>query len=219
MKVTTVAVVDYGMGNFHSVLRALRYVAPDTNVQICKNARDIDSADRVVLPGQGAARDCMYNLNNSDLSEALLRAAAKKPILGICIGKQILFENSQEGNVECLGLFSGSVRRFDGPQFASNIYKVSNSKKIKIPHIGWNAVNQTQSHFLWSGIPNKTYFYFVHSYYVVPDNSSNIFGTTEYGFLFPSAIASDNIFAVQFHPEKSSRYGLMLYRNFIKWNP
>lgn len=223
---TTIAIVDYGMGNFHSVARALRFAAPDADIRICNRPQDIDVADRIVFPGQGAMADCMRTLNESGLREAVLRAAATKPLLGVCVGEQMLFDLSQEGDTPCLGLFPGTVRRFDGPQFASRITSdtatapaTTPDERLKVPHMGWNTVRQSRAHALWDGIPDNTHFYFVHSYYAAPADPALTVGETDYGLPFACAVARANIFAVQFHPEKSAQYGLRLYRNFVDWKP
>ena len=216
---TTIAIVDYGMGNFHSVARALRFAAPDADIRICNRAADIDAADRVVFPGQGAMPDCMRTLNESGLREAVVRAARAKPLLGVCVGEQMLFDASEEGDTPCLGLFPGKVRRFAGAQFASDGHAQDGAERLKVPHMGWNQVRQTRSHALWAGIPDHTHFYFVHSYYAAPADPALTVGETDYGVTFTCAVAAANIFAVQFHPEKSAAHGLRLYRNFVDWNP
>ncbi|MBO1114685.1 imidazole glycerol phosphate synthase subunit HisH [Bordetella petrii] len=216
---TTIAIVDYGMGNFHSVARALRYAAPDADIRICSRAADIDAADRVVFPGQGAMADCMRTLNESGLREAVVRAARAKPLLGVCVGEQMLFESSEEGDTPCLGVFPGTVRRFAGAQFAGAPGADAGAERLKVPHMGWNQVRQTRSHALWAGIPDHTHFYFVHSYYAAPADPALTIGETDYGVTFTCAVAAANIFAVQFHPEKSAAHGLRLYRNFVDWNP
>lgn len=216
---TTIAIVDYGMGNFHSVARALRFAAPDADIRICNRAADIDAADRVVFPGQGAMPDCMRTLNESGLREAVVRAARAKPLLGVCVGEQMLFDASEEGDTPCLGLFPGKVRRFAGAQFASDDHAQDGAERLKVPHMGWNQVRQTRSHALWAGIPDQTHFYFVHSYYAAPADPALTVGETDYGVTFTCAVAAANIFAVQFHPEKSAAHGLRLYRNFVDWNP
>jgi len=226
--VTTIAIVDYGMGNFHSVARALRYAAPDADIRICNRAAEIDAADRVVFPGQGAMADCMRTLNESGLREAVVRAARAKPLLGVCVGEQMLFDRSEEGDTPCLGLFPGTVRRFAGSQFADALAaepgaqpaaSAGPGERLKVPHMGWNQVRQTRSHALWDGIPDHTHFYFVHSYYAAPADPALTVGETDYGVTFTCAVAAANIFAVQFHPEKSAAHGLRLYRNFVDWNP
>lgn len=206
------------MGNFHSVARALRYAAPDADIRICNRAADIDAADRVVFPGQGAMADCMRTLNESGLRDAVVRAARAKPLLGVCVGEQMLFESSEEGNTPCLGVFPGTVRRFSGDQFADGTPSTG-TERLKVPHMGWNQVRQTRSHALWDGIPDLTHFYFVHSYYAAPADPALTIGETDYGGKFTCAVAAANIFAVQFHPEKSAAHGLRLYRNFVDWNP
>ncbi len=205
----TIAIVDYGMGNFHSVARALRAAAPEADIIISSTPEQVQRASRVVFPGQGAMPDCMRTLDASGLREAVLQAAREKPLLGVCVGEQMLFTGSDEGNVRSLGVFPGWVRKFAGPQYT----------KLKVPHMGWNAVRQTRPHALWEGIADGTPFYFVHSYYVVPDDPALTVGVSQYGQRFTCAIAADNIFAVQFHPEKSAGPGLRLYRNFVEWQP
>jgi len=264
--VPTIAIVDYGMGNFHSVARALKAAAPDADIRICNQAADIDAADRVVFPGQGAMRDCMGTLDRSGLRDAVVRAARNKPLLGVCVGEQMLFSRSEEGDTPCLDVFPGIVTRFSGAQFADRLDSAAceatpgamlpadhvtatdpaeaaipkaaapspadslvapaladvfshADERLKIPHMGWNRVRQTRSHALWAGIPDGTHFYFVHSYYAVPADESLITGETDYGGTFTCAVARENVFAVQFHPEKSAAHGLRLYRNFVDWQP
>jgi len=213
-----IAIVDYGMGNLRSVYQALKQVAPKAEVLIARTAAEIQHAQRVVLPGQGAMPDCMKHLRISGLLEAVLVAAQTKPLLGICIGEQMLFDFSAESPspqaTPCLGLISGTVERF-----ALTEQLQADGAKFKVPHMGWNQVRQDKPHFLWTGIPDFSNFYFVHSYYAVPSNPEYTVGSTEYGGWFTSAVARDNIFATQFHPEKSAKYGLMLYRNFVAWQP
>lgn len=215
----TIAIVDYGMGNFHSVARALQAAAPNADIKICRTARGIDEASRVVFPGQGAMRDCMRNLDESGLRESVLRAARNKPLLGVCVGEQMLFDESEEGNVSCLGIFPGIVKRFAGPQYAIARSDPQAQELLKVPHMGWNRVEQARDHALWKDIPDNAHFYFVHSYYVEPEDSSLTVGVSHYGVRFTCAVAAANIFAVQFHPEKSAAHGLRLYRNFVDWNP
>ncbi len=217
----TIAIVDYGMGNLRSVYQAFHHVAPDDNILIARKPEEISSADRVVLPGQGAMPDCMKHLEESGLLEALLDAAKNKPLLGVCVGEQMLFDRSAEVRLgehsegtKCLGLIPGEVRRFE---LAGK--KQPDGSAYKVPHMGWNQVRQDAEHPLWAGIPDLTSFYFVHSYYVVPQRAEDIAGSTEYGSWFTSAVARDNIFATQFHPEKSAEYGLKLYQNFVSWQP
>lgn len=220
----TIAIVDYGMGNFHSVARALRHAAPDANIQICNQAAAIDAADRIVFPGQGAMPDCMRTLEQSGLLDAVLRAARNKPLLGVCVGEQMLFEHSEEGNTPGLGLLPGQVRRFQGAAFAAPLddstpAQPQSPNALKVPHMGWNPVRQERAHPLWDGIADGTAFYFVHSYYAVPADAALTTGTSDYGLRFTCAVARDNLFAVQFHPEKSAAPGLRLYRNFVDWKP
>jgi len=217
----TIAIIDYGMGNLRSVYQAFNHVAPDDNVLIAHHPEEIRTADRVVLPGQGAMPDCMKHLAESGLLEALLEASKNKPLLGVCVGEQMLFDQSAEVRTSektewtpCLGLIPGEVRRFE---LAGK--KQADGSAYKVPHMGWNQVRQDSKHSLWSGIPDLTSFYFVHSYYVVPQRKEDIAGSTEYGDWFTSAVARDNIFATQFHPEKSAEYGLKLYQNFVSWQP
>jgi len=215
---SNIAIVDYGMGNIRSVAQAVMKVAPESQVVIAHQPEQIQQADRIILPGQGAMPDCMQNLKNSGLYEALMDAMRNKPLLGVCVGEQMLFEQSDESHTAnqttpCLGVFPGKVIRFK-----PNLMQEDGSY-LKVPHMGWNEVFQQQMHPLWDGVPNHARFYFVHSYYVVPDNNNHEFGTTNYGGLFTSAIAKDNIFATQFHPEKSAKDGLRIYQNFTRWNP
>ena len=209
-----IVVVDYGMGNLRSVAQALRAVAPEANVVISGEVADIQSADRLVLPGQGAMPDCMSSLRDSGVQEAVLEAARSKPLFGVCVGEQMLFDRSDEGNTPGLGLLPGKVVRFalDGQVQADG-------SRFKVPQMGWNRVKQARSHALWQDIPDDAYFYFVHSYYAQPENSQHTVGLTDYGQPFACAVARDNIFATQFHPEKSAQTGLQLYKNFVHWNP
>lgn len=208
-----IAVVDYGMGNLRSVAKALEHVTEGQNVIITSDADAIANADRVVFPGQGAARDCMKELADRNLSEVVLAAAQSKPFLGICMGMQVLLSHSEENNgVDCLGLYPGEVH------FFGKDLKNDQGEKLKIPHMGWNGVHHKHSHPLWHGIQEGSRFYFVHSYYVDPADSEIVEATTDYGFEFVSAIGRDNVFAVQFHPEKSAQDGLQLLKNFSQWN-
>ncbi|CAM5195641.1 Imidazole glycerol phosphate synthase subunit HisH OS=Castellaniella defragrans (strain DSM/ CCUG 39792 / 65Phen) OX=1437824 GN=hisH PE=3 SV=1 [Castellaniella denitrificans] len=213
---TRIAIVDYGMGNFHSVARALQAAAPDHDIRIARSADEIRAADRIVFPGQGAMPDCMRTLDTSGLRDAVLRAAREKPLLGVCVGEQMLFEASDEGDTPGLGLFAGRVRRFQGPAFD---HAVDGGARLKVPHMGWNAVTQTRAHPLWDGIAQDTPFYFVHSYYAEPADPQLTAGISRHGLPFCCAIADGNIFAVQFHPEKSAAPGLRMYRNFTRWQP
>jgi glutamine amidotransferase len=208
-----IAVIDYGMGNLRSVAKAIEHVAGDAEVRTTDDPAYIAAADRVVFPGQGAARDCMAAIGEHHLNQAVLRAAGSKPFLGICMGLQVLMQRSEEnGGTGLLGLFAGEVRRFDGLAMGDN------GLPLKIPHMGWSPVDQTVAHPLWAGIADHSRFYFVHSYRVVPEDVSLIAATTDYGVRFTSAIARDNLFAVQFHPEKSADAGLQLLKNFVGWN-
>jgi len=208
-----IAVIDYGMGNLRSVSKAVEHVAGDAEVRVTDDPRFIDGADRVVFPGQGAARDCMAAIGDHHLNQAVLRAAQNKPFLGICMGLQVLMRHSDEnGGTALLGLFAGEVRRFDGLAVGDN------GLPLKIPHMGWSQVRQVGSHPLWRGIADQSRFYFVHSYRVVPEDVSLIAATTDYGVRFTAAIAHDNLFATQFHPEKSAGAGLRLLENFVNWS-
>ena len=215
---SNIAIVDYGMGNIRSVAQAVMKVAPECNVVIAHQPEQLEQADKIILPGQGAMPDCMTNLKNSGLFEALMQAIKNKPLLGICVGEQMLFDQSDEAHTPntttpCLGIFPGTVKKFS----ANMVEK--DGTHLKVPHMGWNEVFQQQKHPLWDGVPDQARFYFVHSYHVVPTDKNHEFGTTNYGGLFTSAIAKDNIFATQFHPEKSAKDGLRIYQNFTRWNP
>ena len=209
-----IVVVDYVMGNLRSVAQALRAVAPEADVIISGEASDIEHADRIVLPGQGAMRDCMASLRASGVEEALLRAAKTRPLMGVCVGEQMLFDRSEEGDTQGLGLLPGQVVRFqlDGQT-------QPDGSRFKVPQMGWNRVKQSRHHPLWEGIADEAYFYFVHSYYAQPEDAADTIGTTDFGGAFCCAVARDNIVATQFHPEKSAEAGLRLYRNFVHWNP
>jgi glutamine amidotransferase len=209
-----IVVVDYGMGNLRSVAQALRAVAPEADVIISGEPLDIDSADRLVLPGQGAMRDCMLSLRESGVLDALLRASRTRPMLGVCVGEQMLFDRSEEADTAGLGLLPGRVVRFelDGQLQADG-------SRFKVPQMGWNRVKQLQAHPVWEGIADDAYFYFVHSYYAQPVDPKDSIGETDYGAPFCSAVARENIVATQFHPEKSAAAGLQLYKNFVHWNP
>ena len=209
-----IVVVDYGMGNLRSVAQALRAVAPEKDILVSGAVSDLKEAERIVLPGQGAMPDCMASLEKSGLKDALLDAARKKPVFGVCVGEQMLFDWSEEGDTSFLGLLPGKVVRFR----LDNRVQPDGSR-FKVPQMGWNRVKQVNPHPLWQGIPDNSFFYFVHSFHVVPSRSEQMVGETEYGMPFCSAVAHENIFATQFHPEKSADVGLRLYRNFIHWNP
>jgi glutamine amidotransferase len=202
------------MGNLRSVAQALRAVAPEADVRISGEVADIERADRIVLPGQGAMPDCMRSLRESGVQEALMVAARNKPLLGVCIGEQMLFDSSEEGDAACLGLLPGRVVRF---QLDGQLQQ--DGSRFKVPQMGWNQVQQNASHPMWQDIPDNSYFYFVHSYFAQPDESAHTVGLTVYGAPFSCAVARDNIFATQFHPEKSAAIGLRLYKNFVHWNP
>ncbi len=207
-----IAVIDYGMGNLRSVSKAVEHVAGDAEVRVTDDPGFIAAADRVVFPGQGAARDCMAAISEHHLNRAILQAAETKPFLGICMGLQVLMSYSYENEgTELLGLFDGRVKRFDGLAMGDN------GLPLKIPHMGWSPVHQVMAHPLWQGIEDQSRFYFVHSYRVVPEDTSLIAATTDYGVRFTAAIARDNLFATQFHPEKSADVGLQLLSNFVNW--
>jgi glutamine amidotransferase len=209
----SIAVIDYGMGNLRSVSKALEHVAGGKQVIVTADPAQVAGAERVVFPGQGAMPDCMRELDARGLRPAVLAAARDKPFLGICIGLQMLFERSEEGNVSGLGVFQGDVRHFpDGKMLAAD------GQRLKVPHMGWNNVRQ-KPHALWADIADGSRFYFVHSYCVQPVDPALESGATEYGIPFTCAVARDNIFAVQFHPEKSARDGLQLLQNFVEWRP
>ncbi len=212
MRKIDIAVVDYGMGNLRSVSKAVEHVADGKSVLVTSDAAEIRQAERVIFPGQGAMPDCMRELDNRNLRSAILHAAANKPFLGICIGMQLLFEHSEEGNTLGLGLFKGNVKRFAANQML-------NDEKLKIPHMGWNQVYQSKAHALWQDIDEATRFYHVHSYYAEPIDAALVAGETAYPKRFCSAVAQDNIFATQFHVEKSAQAGLQLLRNFVYWKP
>ena len=207
-----IAVVDYGMGNLRSVHNALLKVAPTASIVVTGDPQKVAQAARVVFPGQGAMPDCMRELEARGLREAVLQAARSKPFLGICIGLQMLFEHSAEGDIPGLGILPGKVVRF-----ASDL-RDAQGNRLKVPHMGWNQVHH-DDHPLWQGIDQDTRFYFVHSYYVQPQDAALIQATSCYPQPFACAVARDNLFAVQFHPEKSQSTGLTLLQNFVKWNP
>ncbi|MEX8508974.1 MAG: imidazole glycerol phosphate synthase subunit HisH [Leptothrix ochracea] len=219
----TVAVVDYGMGNLRSVSQAVMHVAQDSGLTVVVTSRpeDVRAAERVVLPGQGAMRDCMRELHDSGLKEAVLEAAVNKPLMGVCVGMQMLLDHSEEQDTPGLGLIPGQVRRFrlEGQH-------QPDGSRFKVPQMGWNQVRQMMHahhggrvHPVWAGVPDDAWFYFVHSYHACPTNPAHSAGETDYGLRFSSAVARDNLFATQFHPEKSAEHGLMLYRNFLAWRP
>jgi glutamine amidotransferase len=209
-----IAVVDYGMGNLRSVAKALEHVAPDARVIVSGDPDQIRSADRVVLPGQGAMPDCMRHLRESGLTEAVLEVARSRPLFGVCIGEQMLFDWSAEGDTPGLGLFAGKVVRF-----SPEAMQQADGSRLKVPHMGWNRVDAVRDHPVWAGIAPGARFYFVHSYFAMPDDPRDILAVADYGGRFTCAIARDNIIATQFHPEKSAADGLRLYRNFVHWTP
>ena len=209
-----IAVIDYGMGNLRSVSKAIEHVAPGRKVVVTSNPEEVASAGRVVFPGQGAMRDCMREMEARGLRPALIEAARSKPFLGICIGLQMLFEHSEEGDTPGLGLLPGVVRRFPQARMVG-----AYGEKLKVPHMGWNEVEQAIKHPLWAGIADRSRFYFVHSYYPEPADAALIAGWSAYPFRFACAAARGNLFAVQFHPEKSHTAGLQLLANFVAWQP
>jgi imidazole glycerol-phosphate synthase subunit HisH len=210
---TDIAVVDYGMGNLRSVAKALQHVAPERSIVISADPAVIGDAARVVLPGQSAMPDCIRCLDSSGLREVVLEAARTRPFLGICLGLQMLFETSEEGPTRCLAVLPGRVVRFRDQDMM-----LPSHARLKVPHMGWSPVRQTKAHPLWSGIADQTRFYFAHSYYPQPGEAGTIAGTADYPLPFTCAIARDNIFATQFHPEKSQRAGLQLLANFVVWS-
>jgi glutamine amidotransferase len=215
-----VAVVDYGMGNLRSVTQAVMHVAAQAGVEVvwARTAKEVMDSERVVLPGQGGMRDCMQDLHACGMFDAVMHAAAHKPLMGVCVGMQMLLDHSQELDTACLGLIPGDVVKFE---LAGQLQP--DGSRYKVPQMGWNQVWQTAHgvprHPVWGDVPDGSYFYFVHSYYAKPSDLSHSVGETDYGQRFSSAIARDNIFATQFHPEKSAEHGLSLYRNFLHWNP
>jgi glutamine amidotransferase len=218
MSTNTVAVIDYGMGNLRSVANAVLEAAKDSGVRvlITNDPVDVRAASRVVLPGQGAMRDCMRELrecHGGDLLPAVLEAAASKPLFGVCVGMQMLLDHSEEQDTPGLGLIGGVVKKFD-----LNGRLQADGSRFKVPHMGWNPVVQSP-HLLWNGVAQGSYYYFVHSFYAAPSDMRHSVGSADYGAVFTAAIARDNIFATQFHPEKSADQGITLYRNFLHWNP
>ena len=212
----SVAVVDYGMGNLRSVSQAVQHAADQAGVQVAvtQDPQVVRRASRVVLPGQGAMPDCMRELRESGLLQSVLEAAASKPLFGVCVGMQMLLSHSAEGPTHGLGLIPGEVIKFE----LAGRHQPDGSR-YKVPHMGWNQVRQARPHALWAGVPDGSYFYFVHSFYARPAAAAHSVGETDYGARFTAAVARDNIFATQFHPEKSADHGLALYRNFLHWNP
>ena len=211
---SSIAVVDYGMGNLRSVTKAIEHVAPACDVSLSSDPRVIERADRVVFPGQGAMPDCMREMDARNLRRAVVGAAREKPFLGVCIGLQMLFEHSEEGDTKGLALLPGKVRRFPAAEMVD-----ASGNKLKVPHMGWNEVHQSVAHPMWNGIADGTRFYFVHSYFCEPAQPELVAGYSLYPFPFTCAAASGNVFAVQFHPEKSHEAGLRLLANFATWEP
>jgi glutamine amidotransferase len=215
-----VAVVDYGMGNLRSVSQAVLHVAQGLAFDVIVTSRpeEVFGAERVVLPGQGAMPECMRELRESGLLQAVLHAAAHKPLMGVCVGMQMLLSRSEEGpegsGTPGLGLVEGEVVRFrlEGQ-------RQSDGSRYKVPQMGWNRVFQVRPHPVWGEVPDAAHFYFVHSFYARPSDARHSVGETDYGSRFTCALARDNIFATQFHPEKSAEHGLALYRNFLRWKP
>jgi glutamine amidotransferase len=211
---TDIAVVDYGMGNLRSVAKAIEHVAPGSTVAVTSDPRVVDAAARVVVPGQGAMRDCMREMDARGLRGAIVAAARDRPFLGICIGLQMLFEHSEEADTPGLHVLPGKVRRFRPAEMVD-----ARGDKLKVPHMGWNEVHQSATHPLWEGIPDASRFYFVHSYFAEPAHADIVSGYSLYPSPFACAVASGNVFAVQFHPEKSAEAGLRLLANFSTWQP
>jgi glutamine amidotransferase len=203
-----IAIIDYGIGNLRSVHNAVSFISPQTKSIVTSDPDVVAKADRVIFPGQGAMPDCILQLEKRGLKESVIEAAKQKPFLGICLGLQMLFETSEEGDVNGFGLLPGAVKRF----------QLNENERIKIPHMGWNKVHLSNTHPMWNKIDSDSRFYFVHSFYAEVTNKSLEMATSSHGEKFTCAIAKDNIFAVQFHPEKSSELGLQLLKNFISWN-
>jgi len=210
---TSIAIIDYGMGNLHSIAKAMEHVAGKNRVVVSSRRADILAADRVVFPGVGAIRDCIAELQASGLDQVVLEAARSKPLLGVCLGMQALLDSSEENQgIACLGIIPGRVARF------AHDLKAVDGGRLKIPHMGWNQVMQQRVHPLWRNIPDGSRFYFVHSYYAIPEVDACVAAVTPYGIDFASVISQDNVFAVQFHPEKSQHSGLGLLSNFVSWD-
>ena len=204
---STIAIVDYGMSNLSSVVKAVEYVAPNEKVIISSNSKEIDDADKIIFPGQGAAKKCINSIFDKNLDKVITKISKEKPFLGICMGMQVLMDYSEENNgTECLGLIKGKVKKFQS----------SKKSQIKIPHMGWNKISKKNEHPIWNKIDNDSYFYFVHSYFIEPEDKTNVIGQTNYGEKFCSVIAKNNIIAIQGHPEKSSVVGLQFLKNFIE---
>lgn len=214
MSSPSVAVIDYGMGNLHSVASALAKVGGELDIRVTDNAEQILSADRVIFPGVGAIRDCMAEIRRLKLDETVARCIESgKPVLAVCVGYQALMDRSEEnGGVDCLGLIEGEVC------FFGENHKDADGNKLKVPHMGWNNVVQRKAHPLWQGIADGSRFYFVHSYFVRVADESLVTGVSDYGGEFHSVLSRDNVFAAQFHPEKSGEAGLQLLKNFLDWD-
>ncbi len=209
-----IAVIDFGLGNLHSVVRALQWVADDARIAVTRKPGEVEAAHRVVFPGQGAIGVCRRELERLGLLSVVARAAREKPFFGMCLGPQFLMDHSEEdGGVAGLGIVPGDVRRFPEPRGEAG------GERFKVPHMGWNRAHRARSHQLWNGIPEDAWFYFVHSYYLRPAREDMVMATTQHGLEFASAIARENVFAVQFHPEKSAEHGLRLLQNFLRWDP
>lgn len=209
-----IAIIDYGMGNLHSIAKAVEHVAGSRRVLVSSDRSVIMDAGHVIFPGVGAIRDCIHELHNSGLDDVIREVVADRPVLGVCLGLQALFDESEEnGGTRCLGIIPGRVVRF-----AQNLLDPASGQRLKIPHMGWNQVRHTGDHPLWHAIPDQSRFYFVHSYHAAPAVPAHIAGTTIYGEEFASVVARDNVFAAQFHPEKSQHAGLQLLANFVGWN-
>jgi len=208
-----IAVIDYGMGNLHSVSKAVEHVAPNDKVIVTDDESIIRDADRIVCPGQGAAADCMAAIHEHGLAALLKDIVASRPFLGICMGYQVLFDHSEEnGGVDCLGVVPGKVKRFANP------LKTTSGERLKVPHMGWSTVDQAIDHPLWQGIADKSRYYFAHSYYCMPENLAAVSGYCDYGKSIAVSVAQANLFACQFHPEKSADNGLRLLQNFVQWD-
>lgn len=209
----TIAVIDYGMGNLHSVVKALEHVAPDQKIILTNDLATIKEADRIVFPGQGAAKDCMQAIHDNELDNIILETALNKPFLGICMGMQVLVSHSEENNgTNCLGLYDANVTAFSTPLLDTD------GNHLKVPHMGWNHIKQAKEHPLWNNIPDNSRFYFVHSYFLDVIGDEIHAGTCNYGHDFSAVIAKDNVFAMQCHPEKSAEHGLQLLTNFTQWD-
>jgi imidazole glycerol-phosphate synthase subunit HisH len=211
---TSIAIIDYGMGNLHSIAKAMEHVAGNNRVTVTSSHEAILAAGRVVFPGVGAIRDCMKELDRTGLDDVIREVSESKPLLGVCLGMQALLDESEENQgVSCLGIIPGRVVRFP-----AKLQDAGTDEILKIPHMGWNQVRQRHTHRMWRDIPSESRFYFVHSYYALPENDMDVAATTPYGIEFASVISRDNIFAAQFHPEKSQHAGLKLLSNFVDWN-